>query len=157
MYHKAEQVQRKVYLTSKQSLGDEHPNTVESAEHLACSLAAQTKYAEAEKILGFVHATRTRVFGAEHRSTLSCTQRLAGLLSDMGETAQAAQMLRCVVDVQMRLLGRDHPDTQDSANNLVRALVRQAKKSKRGHSPRPSARRASVSKVRATQRRATMS
>ena len=57
-------------------LGEEHPETLTSANYLASSLAYLGKYAEAEEILQAALAAQQRVLGSAHPDTLTTAELL---------------------------------------------------------------------------------
>jgi hypothetical protein len=52
-------------------LGEEHPDTLTSADNLASSLWNHGKHAEAERISREVLGVRRRILGEEHPATLT--------------------------------------------------------------------------------------
>ena len=57
-------------------LGEEHPETLMSANNLALSLSGQGKYAEAEETLQAALAAERRVLGSAHPDTLATAENL---------------------------------------------------------------------------------
>ena len=71
----------------KRVLGDEHPDTLNTAGNLALSCSEQGKYAEAEALQREVLAVQKRVLGAEHPDTLRTAGHLAESCSEQGTHA----------------------------------------------------------------------
>jgi hypothetical protein len=108
-------------------LGEEHPDTLRSANNLARSLSNQGKYAEAERIHREVLGARRRVLGEEHPDTLKSACNLASSLSGQEKHAEAERIHREVLGVERRVLGEEHPETLKSASNLAQSLSEQGK------------------------------
>ena len=64
-------------------LGEEHPDTLNSANNLAASLAYQRKYAEAEEVLQAAIEVCRRVLGDAHPLTLTMAESLQDVRSAM--------------------------------------------------------------------------
>ena len=64
-------------------LGEEHPDTLRSANNLATSLAHQGKYAEAEELLQAMLVVSKRVLGTAHPVTLGAAKNLDNLQWNM--------------------------------------------------------------------------
>ena len=64
-------------------LGEEHPDTLTSANNLAYSLSGQGKHAEAVEMLQAAHQALQRVLGSAHLDTLDSVQALEFLRSQM--------------------------------------------------------------------------
>ena len=101
-------------------LGEEHPDTLASANNLAQSISQQGKHTDAERILREVLGVVRRVLGEEHPDTLLTAGNLAWSLSDQGEHADAERIQREVLGARRRILGEEHPDTLMSSGNLAR-------------------------------------
>jgi hypothetical protein len=72
-------------------LGEEHPDTLTSANDLAASLLLQGKYAEAEEMLQAVLAARRRVLGSVHPDALATAESLRFVRSVMPATQPTKQ------------------------------------------------------------------
>jgi hypothetical protein len=64
-------------------LGEEHPDTLTSANNLAASLADQRKHAEAEEMLQAALEVSRRVLGDAHPRTLTMAESLQEVRSAM--------------------------------------------------------------------------
>jgi hypothetical protein len=107
-------------------LGDEHPDTLKSANNLASSLSDQGKYAEAERIEREVLGARRRLLGEEHPSTRTGAGNLAMSLAFQGKHAEAEELLQATLAAHRRVIGSAHPDTLATAESLefVRSQMR---------------------------------
>lgn len=106
------------------TLGEDHPDTVTWAAHLAQSTAETGSYADARQLSADVLERRRHILGYDHPDTLASAGNLANVLGGLGENSEA-RVLHQDVHVRRRtLLGEDHPDTLTSASNLANALNR---------------------------------
>ena len=62
-YAEAERIEREVLAATRRVLGEEHPDTLLSANNLAGSLSGRGKQAEAERIYREVLGARRRILG----------------------------------------------------------------------------------------------
>jgi tetratricopeptide (TPR) repeat protein len=100
-------------------LGSDHPDTLQSMNHLAeirrdlgepqgaCDLFEQTL------------AVRRRVLGADHPDTLQSMNSLAATRRNLGDLQGARQLLEQTLTTRKRVLGPDHPDTLWSMHSLA--------------------------------------
>ena len=75
---------QKVKTNAEQTLGKEHPETLNSVNNLAVLYQAQGRYALAEPLLKRALEARTRVLGKEHPSTLISVNNLGFLYQAQG-------------------------------------------------------------------------
>jgi putative methionine-R-sulfoxide reductase with GAF domain len=104
-------------------LGNDHPDTLLSAHHLAISLRALGEHQRARQLHEDTLARRRRVLGDDHPDTLSSAHHLAISLRALGEHQRARQLHEDTLARRRRVLGDDHPDTLSSANNLANNLA----------------------------------
>ena len=111
--------------TLKRVLGDEHPNTLQTAGNLASTYRDQGKHAEAEALKIELLATLKRVLGDEHPSTLLTTGNLASTYLDQGKHAEAEVLYIGVLATLKRVhtLGGDHDCTLYAAATLGLAMA----------------------------------
>jgi tetratricopeptide (TPR) repeat protein len=103
-------------------LGDDHPDTLESASNLAFDLWEVGHYEQAYQ-LGEDALTRCRrVLGDDHPSTLRSAYILAFALWEVGHYEQTRQLAEDALTRSRRVLGDDHPYTLRSAYILAVAL-----------------------------------
>jgi tetratricopeptide (TPR) repeat protein len=102
-------------------LGEDHPDTLKSADSLSLDVRELGQYEQARQ-LGEDTLTRyRRVLGNDHPHTLRSADRLAAYLRDLGQYEQAYQLAEDTLIRCRRVLGEDHPQTLRSA--FVFALV----------------------------------
>ena len=103
-------MQREVLAVQKRVLGDEHPDTLDTAGNLAVSCCEQGKHAEAE-----AHAARGACgaeAGAGRRAPRHARHSRATWhfrAASKGKHAEAEALQREVLAVQKRVLGDEHP------------------------------------------------
>ncbi|MGW6138102.1 FxSxx-COOH system tetratricopeptide repeat protein, partial [Streptomyces sp. NPDC055140] len=102
----------------QQELGDDHDDTLRTANHLARAYTDTQNPARARDLDDDTLARRRRVLGEDHRDTLISASNLAVDLAALGETEQARTLEVDTLARQRRVLGEDHPDTLATASNL---------------------------------------
>jgi tetratricopeptide (TPR) repeat protein len=105
--------------TTRERLGQEHPNVASSLNNLAALYKSQGRYAEAEPLLRQALELRKRLLGQEHPSVALSLNNLAGLYYSQARYAEAEPLLRQALELSKRLLGQEHPDVALSLNNLA--------------------------------------
>jgi hypothetical protein len=100
-------------------LGEDHPDTLKSANNLARDLRALGEYQQARTLDEDTLTRRRRVLGEDHPQTLGSANNLARDLHELGEYQQARTLNEDTLARRRRVLGDDHPDTLSSANNLA--------------------------------------
>jgi tetratricopeptide (TPR) repeat protein len=103
-------------------LGEDHPDTLKSADSLSLNLRELGQYEQARE-LGEDTLTRScRVLGDDHPHTLHSAFVLALTLWDLGQYEPAHQLAEDTFTRMRRGLGDDHPHTLHSAFVLALAL-----------------------------------
>jgi tetratricopeptide (TPR) repeat protein len=100
-------------------LGDNHPDTLESASNLAVNLCALGQYEEARQLNEDTLTRCRRVLGADHPRTLESAGNLAIDRWALGQYEEARQLNEDTLTCRRRVLGADHPDTLISAHGLA--------------------------------------
>ncbi len=103
-------------------LGEDHPDTLALASHLATNLWALGEYERARQLNEDTLTRRRRVLGEDHPATLTSAGNLAVALSGLGEHERARQLDEDTLTRFRRVRGEDHPDTLSLATNLARDL-----------------------------------
>ena len=96
-------------------LGDDHPDTLASADNLAADLRNLGEHQAARELDEDTLARPRRVLGDDHPSTLTSADNLAGDLRNLGEHQAARELDEDTLARRRRVLGDDHPDTLPSA------------------------------------------
>merc|ERR1712070_935907 len=117
-WEKARILQEEVLAERLQSLGDEHPDTLESKHELALILRHFDEGEDAKKLEQEILEVEKRLRGDDHVNTFSAKFNLAMTLLYLGEKPEAKELLLEVHEVQARVLGADHYSTQETQNVL---------------------------------------
>jgi tetratricopeptide (TPR) repeat protein len=103
-------------------LGNDHPDTLTSANNLALALSELGQYERAHRLDEDTLTRRRRVLGDDHPDTLESANNLALDLRKLGEHEQARPLNEDTLARRRRVLGDDHPITLISASNLAADL-----------------------------------
>jgi hypothetical protein len=103
-------------------LGDNHPDTLTSANNLANNLRALGQHEQARDLNQDNLERRRRTVGDDHPDTLMSASNLAVALWALGQDEQARDLDQDTLERRRRILGDDHPDTLMSAGNLAVVL-----------------------------------
>jgi hypothetical protein len=109
----------RAYRERRARLGEDHPDTLLSANNLALDLQDLGQYQQTYNLNQDILDRRRRLLGEDHPDTLSSANNLAFDLRDLGKYQQAHDLNQDTLDRRRRVLGEDHPDTLLSANNLA--------------------------------------
>ena len=113
-YQAARELGEDTLARRRRVLGEDHPDTLASADNLAFSL--QGVRGQAARELGEdTLARRRRVQGEDHPDTLLSAFILVGELTQLGEYQAAKELNEDILDRRRRILGDRHPDTMGSA------------------------------------------
>ncbi len=107
---------------NRSRLGDDHPNTLESASNLAHDLRALGQYEQARRLGDDTLTRRRRVLGDAHPHTLESAANLVIVRWDLEHYEQAGQLAEDTLTRRRRVLGDDHPHTLESASSLAICL-----------------------------------
>jgi hypothetical protein len=99
-------------------LGDDHPDTLESAHNLAGDLWVLGRHEQAAQLGEDTLARRRRVLGEDHPDSLASAGNLALSLWTLRRYEPACQLAEDTFARCRRVLGNDHPHTLESADNL---------------------------------------
>ena len=99
-----------------------HPGTLTSASSLATSIGHRGEHQAARELAEDTLARRRRVLGEDHPDTLASANGLAISLRAVGEHQAARELDEDTLARRRRVLGEDHPDTLASADNLAFSL-----------------------------------
>ncbi|MBL9150297.1 MAG: serine/threonine protein kinase [Phycisphaerae bacterium] len=121
----AEPVARTALALRQAGLGDDHPETLESALAVGSLLSQSGHAAEALDLLRETHDRAARTLGAEAHATLRAKSALAGAHRRAGDIDAATRLWSETLASQRRLLGANHPDTLRTLHNvgLVHAIA----------------------------------
>jgi len=105
------------------ALGEEHPDSLASLNHLADLYYSEGRIDEVEPLDRRVLEIRRRVLGPDHPATLRSANALAATLFSRGRYAEAAELFKEGYELRRRTIGPNHPDTLVLANNLAAAYL----------------------------------
>jgi tetratricopeptide (TPR) repeat protein len=106
----------------RSQLGDDHPDTLDSASHLAATLWALGYYKRARQFTEDTLTRCRRALDDDHPHTLRSATVLAATLWTSGHYERAHQLGKDTLTRYRRTLGDDHPHTLGSAANLALTL-----------------------------------
>ncbi|MCY1141965.1 FxSxx-COOH system tetratricopeptide repeat protein [Actinoplanes sp. Pm04-4] len=106
----------------REVFGNDHPDTLNSANNLATALRDLGRYEQARRLDEDTLAQRRQLFGGDHPDTLSAASNLANSLRSLGRHEQARRLDEDTLARSRRAMGDDHPNTLNSANGLANSL-----------------------------------
>jgi tetratricopeptide (TPR) repeat protein len=112
----------RAYETRRETLGDDHPDTLDSASNLALNLWFLGEFRRARALDEDALNRRRRVLGEDAPDTLTSASQLANDLLGLGDYAQARGLQEEMLTQRHRVLGQDHPDTLNTASLLAGTL-----------------------------------
>jgi non-specific serine/threonine protein kinase/serine/threonine-protein kinase len=118
LYRDAQPLLETALQTRRRVVGQDHPDTLASANALANLYWYQGQYREAEPLYRDIVERRTRLLGADHPDTLRANYDLASLYAKQKRWEAFDRLSRDTLARQRRVLGDSHPDTLDSLGNL---------------------------------------
>lgn len=113
---------RRAYKLDRRRVGDDHPDTLTSANNLALTLHELGERQPARTLHADTLTRRRRVLGPGHPDTLASAANLARSLRALGEYQQARALIEDTLARHRRALGEDHPQTLASARTLAATL-----------------------------------
>ncbi|EOD12957.1 hypothetical protein EMIHUDRAFT_452118 [Emiliania huxleyi CCMP1516] len=109
---------REALEASRETLGDNHPDTLTSINNLGMLLEAKGDLDGAEALLREALEARRETLGDRHPRTLTSIYNLGSLLQDKGDLEGAEALKREALEGQRETLGDRHPNTLTSISNL---------------------------------------
>ncbi|HET6356245.1 FxSxx-COOH system tetratricopeptide repeat protein [Streptomyces sp.] len=103
-------------------LGEDHPDTLHSAQAFADALCDLGRHAEARRTVEDTLERRRRLLGEDHPDTLHSAHDLAITLENLGRHAEARPMHEDTLERRRRVLGEGHPETLRSAHSRAVSL-----------------------------------
>jgi serine/threonine protein kinase len=102
----------------RRTLGDDHPETLQSLNDYGRVLRALGRNAEAASVYQQALERRRRVLGDDHSDTVSSLNNCAMALDALGRPAEAEPLLKEALERRRRLLGDDDPKTLITLSTL---------------------------------------
>jgi non-specific serine/threonine protein kinase/serine/threonine-protein kinase len=109
------------------TLGDDHPETLESLEGLAIANSNMSRFDESRALYTELIERRRRLHGEEHSETLGAINGLAVLELEQKHFAAAEKLLAPMMPFYERVYGPEHPTTLRVVNNLGGAIRQQGR------------------------------
>jgi len=109
----------KVLAIHEKTLGQKHPDTVQSLSSLGVLYMYMGTYGKAEPLLERALAMYEKFLGQDHPHTATALNNLAGLYYTMGAYQKAEPLLKRSLVINEKLLGPDHPNTALSLDGLA--------------------------------------
>ncbi|MEM1393186.1 MAG: tetratricopeptide repeat protein [Cyanobacteria bacterium P01_H01_bin.150] len=119
LYTLAEPWYEQCLSTTKQRLGQEHPDVASSLNNLAGLYRLQGRYEQAQPLFLQALELRKKLLGQEHPDVASSLNNLALLYKLQGRYEQAEPLYLQALELRKKLLGQEHPDVATSLNNLA--------------------------------------
>ena len=118
------QLLEEVLQVRRRTLGDEHPETLDSITNLALNYMEVGDYAAAMPLSEEAVALTRRTLGTEREEEAAhAINSLAAVLHLTGDHARARPLYEEALAMRMRRLGPSHLDTMNSAHSLGQCLV----------------------------------
>jgi serine/threonine protein kinase/tetratricopeptide (TPR) repeat protein len=114
------QLERSVQLR-RQTLGRDHPATLDSSGNLAVAYHDAGRLQEAIGLFEETLKCQTLKLGPDHPDTLGCMDNLAGAYQDAGRLNDALPLFQRTLELRKAKLPRDHPNMLICMNNLALA------------------------------------
>ncbi|VUC33070.1 unnamed protein product [Clonostachys rosea] len=124
---KAEKASKEAETIRRDTLGEEHPDTLDSMSDLTSIFWAQGRLEEADQLGTKALELFQKILGEEHPKTLKSMGNLASILRDQGQLEEAAQLEVKLLDSRKRILGEEHPATLITMGNLAVTLKDQGR------------------------------
>ena len=115
--------QLKALSIRREHLGDQHPNTLSSAQALGALYWRQSRYEESGELIAHALENRRKTLGELHPDTLESIHGMGSLLITMERPEEGEYYLRTAVDGRREVLGANHEETLQSMVQLGQAIV----------------------------------
>jgi cellulose biosynthesis protein BcsQ/tetratricopeptide (TPR) repeat protein len=103
-------------------LGEDHPQTLETAALLVGTRVALGDLRGARELQQRSLTVQRRLHGDDHTETISALAELATLSDELGLLGRARELHEEVLAARRRVLGEEHPDTLTAMGNLAQTL-----------------------------------
>jgi non-specific serine/threonine protein kinase/serine/threonine-protein kinase len=123
LYDAAETLLLRSLDEARESLGDEHSETLSSMHELADTYRLQTRSDEAEHLLQPNFEARRRVLGRSHPQTLLSMQALADVYRVLGRFQESEKLFLELMEIRRQVYGDDHEVTVSTLKELSRLYV----------------------------------
>ena len=117
-YREALKWAQALYDHRKNTLGEEHPDTLSALNNLGITYSYLGERQKALEIEEKVYALMYKILGEEHPYTLTALNNLGVTYIYLGEYKKALEIEEKVYALRRKILGEEHPDTLTALNNL---------------------------------------
>jgi serine/threonine protein kinase len=121
LYEQAAHLHEKVLAYRQKTLGQEHPQTLQTMVLLALSYLHSGRVDESVKLQEKVVRLRRKSFGSGHLDTVFAMNDLAVIYGGAGRAEDALKLKEQVLDLTRRIVGEGHPRTVGAMHNLGNA------------------------------------
>ncbi|MFE0154510.1 tetratricopeptide repeat protein [Nonomuraea sp. NPDC059007] len=118
-YPAALAVARRLYVNVRNSLGVEHPSSLDLLHEVAYWQERSGDVIAARNQYALLVPVKTRVLGADHPDTLSARHNYARCVGEAGDAATACEQYRALLPIEESILGAEHPLVLLSRHNLA--------------------------------------
>ncbi|MDJ0838766.1 MAG: serine/threonine-protein kinase [Acidobacteriota bacterium] len=118
-HQKAAELVQKALDIRREVLGEDHPDTLKAASHLASIYYYLSRTADAEALIDRTLAAQIAVLGERHRETLRTLNVKAMVLGRRNRKQESLELHQKVYRIRKQTLGPTHPETLQSMNNLA--------------------------------------
>ncbi len=126
-FTKAAEMAQQAYQGRKESLGEDHRDSLDSLSSLVLALQGQGEYEEARRMSESLEKKCRRMLGSKSLETMAAMNTRALILQKQGKYDMAAVVCGKVLALREEVLTKEHPDTIESLSNLARILGYQGK------------------------------
>jgi tetratricopeptide (TPR) repeat protein len=125
LYPVAEKFLSRAFELGKNTLGQEHVDTIMAMHELAIVWEYQGQFGKAEPLQAQVLELWKGVLGEKHPDTIIAMDNLASTWVNQGHLEKAETLRVQVLELRKEVLGEKHPDTIRAMNNLASTWVNQ--------------------------------
>lgn len=107
----------------RESLGDQHPDTIASLVSYGALLREAGRLKDAQPVLEEALRTSTATLGERHTDRLEALSAYGMMLVALGRAVEAEPLLAEALTLRREVLGEEHPDTISGLNNYAFVLT----------------------------------
>ncbi|KAJ7438892.1 P-loop containing nucleoside triphosphate hydrolase protein [Mycena galericulata] len=119
----AAKIKNVILQKQRETLGDDHPDTLSAMWSLATSYNHIHQPKKAEELLLVLLENRKRTLGDNHLYTVKVMAEMSVVCSQLGQLQHAKELQVVVLEKYKEILGEDHPDTLRAMGNLAWAYL----------------------------------
>ena len=119
LYARAEPWYEGCLNTTRDRLGNDHPDVAASLNNLGLLYSSQGRYSEAESLYLQALSLWRQGLGEEHPDVATCLNNLAEIYRFQGRYSEAEPLYLQALELRRQVLGKDHPYVAQILNNLA--------------------------------------